>query len=122
MPGAVDLTGNTASTGTFGNIRSFTATNSVQVKASAFNRTSTGAWTTAYLGSYSPGLGVTNRNENGADPTHKVDNVDSVDYVLFEFSSPVVVDQAFLDSVTADSDITRLDRDQDRSVQQPSER
>ena len=78
----------------------------MQVKASAFNRTTAGAWTTAYLGSYSPGLGVTNKNENGADPTHKVDNVDSVDYVMFEFSSPVVVDQAFLDSVTSDSDIT----------------
>ena len=65
-----------------------------------------GAWTTAYLGSYSSGLGVTNRTEDGSDPSHKVDNVGSVDYVLFEFASPVVVDQAFLDAITDDSDIT----------------
>jgi hypothetical protein len=106
VAGTVTLTGDSASTGTNGNIRTFTATNGVQVKASGFNRTGNGTWTTAYLGAYSPGLGVTNKTESGADPTHKVDNVDSVDYVLFEFSSPVVVDQAFLDSVTSDSDIT----------------
>jgi hypothetical protein len=106
VPGTITLTGNTSSTGSNGNIRTFTGTNNVQVKASAFNRSSGGAWTTAYLGSYSSGLGVTNRNENGSDPTHKVDNVDSVDYVLFEFSSSVVVDQALLDAVTTDSDIT----------------
>jgi hypothetical protein len=106
VTGTVTLTGSSASTGTFGNIRQFAATNGAQVKASAFNRAGNGAWTTAYLGSYSPGLGVTNRNENGADPNHKVDNVDSVDYVLFEFSDSVVIDRAFLDAVTADSDIS----------------
>jgi len=104
-PGTVTTTGNTSTTGTPGNIRTFTATNNVQVNASAFSRSTNGTWTTAYLGAYSPGLGVTNRNESGADPTHKVDNVDGVDYVLFEFSSPVVVDQAFLAAVTNDSDI-----------------
>jgi hypothetical protein len=106
VPGTFTLTGSSASTGTPGNIRTFTATNNVQVKASAFNRSSAGAWTTAWLGSYSSGLGVTNRTENGGDPNHKVDNVDSVDYVLFEFSAPVVMDQAFLDAITSDSDIT----------------
>jgi hypothetical protein len=106
VPGTFTLTGSSSSTGTPGNIRTFTATNNVQVKASAFNRSGGGAWTTAWLGSYSSGLGVTNRNESGADPNHKVDNVDSVDYVLFEFSGPVVIDQAFLDAVTSDSDIS----------------
>ena len=57
-PTTFDLTGNTASTGTNGNIRTFTAPNGVQVKASAWARNkTTGAWTTAYLGSYSPGPG-----------------------------------------------------------------
>jgi hypothetical protein len=106
VPGTATLTGNSASTGTPGNIRQFAATNGAQVKVSAFNRSGSGVWTTAWLGSYSPGLGVTNNNENGADPNHKVDNVGSVDYVLFEFASPVVIDQAFLDAITADSDIS----------------
>ena len=108
MPSVFDLTGNTASTGTSGNIRTFTASNGVQVKASGWSRDkSTGAWATAYLGSYSPGLGVTDSTESGSDPTHKVDNVGSrVNYVMFEFSAPVVVNRAFLDSVGADSDIS----------------
>ena len=106
VPGTFNLTGNSATTGTKGNIRLFTASNAIQVKTSAFTRTSGGAWSTAYLGSYSGGLGVTNNTENGSDPGHKVDNVGTVDYVLFEFATPVVINQAFLDSVTTDSDIT----------------
>ena len=100
--------GNSATDGTNGNIRTFTASNGVQVKASAFARKkSTGAWSTAYLGSYAPGLGVTDDSESGADPTHKIDNVGSyVNYVLLEFSSPVVLNRAFLESVGTDSDIT----------------
>src|SRR6185295_11709967 len=82
--------------------------NGVQVKASAFSRVrSSGAWASAYLGSYAPGLGVTDSSENGVDPTHKVDNVGlQVNYVMFEFSSPVVLNRAYLDSVGLDSDFT----------------
>jgi len=100
--------GNSATDGTNGNIRTFTASNGVQVKASAFARNkSTGAWTTAFLGSYTPGLGVTDNTESGADPSHKVDNVGSnVNYILLEFSAPVVLNRAFLESVGTDSDIT----------------
>ncbi|MDZ4801854.1 MAG: SdrD B-like domain-containing protein [Bryobacteraceae bacterium] len=107
-PGTFTLTGNSGTTGTAGNIRTFTGTNGVQVKASAFSRNKTsGAWATAYLGSYGPGLGVTDGSENGSAPGHTVDNVGShINYVLFEFSSPVVINRAFLDSVTSDSDIT----------------
>ena len=107
-PTTIDLTGNTATTGTSGNIRTFTAPNGVKVNASGWARDkSTGAWSTAYLGSYSPGLGVTDSTENGSDPTHKVDNVGAkINYVLFEFSQPVVINRAYLDSVTTDSDIT----------------
>jgi Putative Ig domain len=103
-----DTTGNTASTGTTGNVRTFTAPNGLQVKASGWSRDkSAGAWAKAYLGAYSPGLGVTDTSENGSDPTHKVDNVGTrVNYVLFEFSAPVVVNRAFLDSVGADSDVS----------------
>ena len=106
--GTLSFTGNSASSGTAGNIRTFT-TGSVDVKASAFSRTdSTGAWATAYLGAYGPGLGVTDGSEGtGANNTHKVDNIGGRNnYVLFEFSQPVVIDKAFLDAIGADSDIT----------------
>jgi hypothetical protein len=107
-PTAIDLTGNTSTTGTSGNIRTFTASNGINVNASGWSRDkSTGAWSRAYLGSYPLGLGVTDSTESGIDPTHRVDNVGSqVNYVLFEFSSPVIVTRAYLDAIGADSDIT----------------
>ena len=101
------FSGNTASSGTAGNTRTFTV-NGVSVKATAFSRTnSSGAWATAYLGLFGPGLGVTDGSESGSSSTHKVDNQGSRNnYVLFEFSSPVVIDQVFLDSIEGDSDIS----------------
>ena len=82
--------------------------NGVSVKATAFSRNnSSGAWATAYLGLYGPGLGVTDGSESGSSSTHKVDNQGSRNnYVLFEFSSPVLIDQVFLDSIEGDSDIS----------------
>jgi len=105
--GKFDFSGNTSTTGTAGNIRTFSV-NGVSVKASAFSRTNSGqVWSTAYLGLYGPGLGVTDSSESGNNPTHKVDNIGGRNnFVLFEFSSPVVVDQVFLDSIGADSDMT----------------
>ena len=79
------------------------------VKASAFSRAdSGGAWAPAYLGLYSGGLGVTDTSEgDGSNNTHKVDNLGGRNnYVLFEFSAPVVVDQAYLDIIGADSDMS----------------
>jgi hypothetical protein len=58
-----NFSGSTATDGTDGNIRTFTA-GGVSVKTSAFSRDkSTGAWSAAYLGSYSGGLGVTDSSE-----------------------------------------------------------
>jgi hypothetical protein len=75
----------------------------VTVNASGFNRVdgSSGSWSTAWLGLYSHGLGVTNFSEgDGSDNRHVVDNIGgNRDYVLFEFSTPIVVTQAFLDYV-----------------------
>ena len=100
------FTGDTSGSGTKGNIRTFTM-NGVSVKASAFSRTSGGTWATAYLGLFGPGLGVTDGSESGSNPTHKVDNQGGRNnYVLFEFSVPVVIDQVFLDSIGADSDLS----------------
>jgi hypothetical protein len=98
--------GNTNVTGSAGNIRTFSSSG-VSVKASAFSRTDGGTWAAAYLGSYSHGLGVTDTSESGAYDTHTVDNKGGRNnYVLFEFSQPVTITQAFLDYVGADSDIT----------------
>ena len=109
IPATFLLSGNSPLHGTAGNIKTFTATNGVQVKASAFSRAkSNGAWSTAYLGSYPGGLGVTDGSEgDGSNNQHKVDNIGArTNYVLFEFSAPVIVNRAFLDIVGADSDIT----------------
>jgi hypothetical protein len=102
------FSGNTATSGTAGNIRTF-ALNGVTVNVSAFSRAdSNGAWAPAYLGLYSGGLGVTDTSEgDGSNNMHKVDNVGGRNnYVLFEFSAPVVIDQAYLDIIGADSDIS----------------
>lgn len=108
VPTSFWFTGNSSTYGTKGNIRTFTV-NGVSVKVSAFGRNdSTGAWSSAFLGLYGEGLGVTDASEGtGANGTHRVDNVGGYDnYVLFEFSTPVVVTRAFLDSVVTDSDVT----------------
>ncbi|WP_182870577.1 SdrD B-like domain-containing protein [Rhodopirellula sp. JC639] len=92
--------------GANGNIRTFT-TDGVSVNASAFSRDSNGIWAEAFLGIFSGGLGVTDSGEgDGGGGTHRVDNVGRDNFVLFEFSENVVVDQAFLDSVVNDSDLS----------------
>jgi len=106
--GTFATTGNSATSGTAGNVRSFTA-NGVSVKASAFSRAKTsGVWSTAFLGAWSVGMGVTDGSEgDGSGDTHKVDNVgDRNNYVLFEFSQPVVVTKAYLSYIGADGDAT----------------
>jgi hypothetical protein len=99
------LTGNTAVTGTKGNIKTYTV-NNVSVNASAFSRTTSGTWSTAYLGAYADGLGVTDPSENGSSGTHRVDNIGQLNFVLFEFSTQVTIDRAYLDSVVGDSDVS----------------
>jgi hypothetical protein len=106
--GTFSFTGNFSTSGPAGNIRTF-AVNGVTVKASAFSRTDSGAaWATSYLGLYSGGLGVTDTSEgDGSNNTHKVDNLGGRNnYVLFEFSTPVVIDKVYLDIIGADSDIS----------------
>jgi hypothetical protein len=104
--GTFYTTGNSATDGTSGNIRSFTAAG-VGMKASAFSRKSDGTWNTAFLGAYSSGLGVTDGSEgDGSNNTHKLDNIGRNNFILLEFSQPVVFDRAFLDAVGADSDVS----------------
>jgi hypothetical protein len=109
VPSKFDFTGNTSTDGYAGKIRTYTASSGVKVNVSAFSRTkSGGSWDTAYLGSYPGGLGVTDDSEgNGGNNTHKLDNIGSrVNYVLFEFSSPVIINRALLDAIGSDSDMT----------------
>ena len=111
VPGSAstfNFSGSTSTDGTDGNVRTSPA-GDISVKTSAFSRDKTsGAWTAAYLGSYSGGLGVTDSSEgNGAsNNSHTVDNSGRDNYVLFEFSESVVVDSAFLGYVVGDSDLT----------------
>ncbi|MBD2490065.1 SdrD B-like domain-containing protein, partial [Aulosira sp. FACHB-615] len=104
-----DFDGNSALDGTDGNTRTFTK-DGITVTARAFSRVdgTNGAWSAAYLGSYGGGLGVTDSSEgNGGNNTHVVDNVGGRDnYVLFQFSEAVVLDQAYLQYVIKDSDIS----------------
>ncbi len=93
---------------------SFTADDGVTVKVTAFARNkSSGVWSSALVGQYSPGLGVTSPGEDGSSPNHTLDNVGSNggkdnnhEYLLFEFSAPVTVTQAYLGWVYNDSDMT----------------
>jgi hypothetical protein len=107
-PNTFIFEGNTATSGTMGNIRSYTV-GGVTVKVSGFNRVdSNGAWSTSYLGVYTHGLGVTNFSEgDGSNDQHVVDsNGGNRDYVMFEFSSPINVDQFYLDYIVGDSDMS----------------
>ena len=99
------FSGNTATDGTDGNIRSYTV-DGVKVNVSAFAEDkSTHAWSKAYLGAYSSGLGVTDSSEgSGSGDTHTVDNIGRNNYVLFEFSQQVVIDKAYFGYVVNDSD------------------
>ena len=73
-------------------------------KVSGFSRNyGDGSWSTSWLSLSSQGLGVTGPSEgNGSNNQYLADNIgDSANYVLFEFSAPIVVSQAFLDNISA---------------------
>ncbi|HEV8540794.1 MAG TPA: hypothetical protein VGR78_00240, partial [Verrucomicrobiae bacterium] len=107
-PGSFNLAGNSYTTGTAGNVRTFTTANGVNVKVTAFSRTygTSGTWAAAYLGSYSGGLGVTDTGEDGSAPNHTLDNVGRNDFLLFEFDQVVTPSSAVLGYVSGDSDMT----------------
>jgi protocatechuate 3,4-dioxygenase beta subunit len=101
-----DFNGNTATDGTDGNVRGYTA-GGISVKASAWSRTDGGSWASGYLGAYGGGLGVTDTGEgDGSSDKHTVDNITRDNYVLFRFDKQVIVDQAYLGYVVDDSDLT----------------
>jgi protocatechuate 3,4-dioxygenase beta subunit len=106
VPATAYFNGSSATYGTAGNIRTYSV-DGVNIRASAFSRSSSGYWSSAYLGVYSGGLGVTDSSEGtGGSNKHVVDNIDRNNYILFEFSEPVIVDSAYLGYVVNDSDLT----------------
>ncbi|MBL9137959.1 MAG: hypothetical protein JNK85_18985, partial [Verrucomicrobiales bacterium] len=107
VPATLTFSGSSATDGTDGNIRTFSA-GGISVKASAFSRTKTGAsWSPAFLGVFAGGLGVTDSGEgDGSSSRHVVDNIDRDNFILLEFSQPVVLNRAYLGYVIADSDLS----------------
>lgn len=104
----IAFSGYTAGCGPLGNIRTFTS-GGLSVKVSAFSRVkgAGGAWAPAYVGVYPGGLGVTDGAEgDGSGNKHTVDNVDRLNYLLFEFSEPIEVKRAEAGYVVTDSDMT----------------
>lgn len=96
---------------TFGNVRTYSQ-NGVGVKASAHAKVkSTGAWETAFLGSYgSYGFGVTDRGEPSGAPHHRVDNNGNRwNYVALHFDRLVDVNSVRLESVSDDNGSTNTD-------------
>ncbi len=61
---------------------------------------------TAYIGSYSGGMGVTDADETGTAPNHAVDNSGRVDSILFTFSESVNLTSFNAGYVYTDSDFT----------------
>lgn len=102
-----------------GNTRVFTADDgSTTVTVSAWSRTANSATGTndifanAFLGQYSQGLGVTNRDEgDGSSGKHTLDNRGRLDLMAFFFNSTIIPTSALLTPFTTggvgpDSDIT----------------
>jgi hypothetical protein len=93
------------STGSTGNVRTFT-TGGSSVKVMAFSRDkSNGNWAKAFGGAFgTAGLGVTDSSENGSGNTHTVDNNGRNNYLVFVFDQPVVATTAAIGYVSGDSD------------------
>jgi hypothetical protein len=76
--------------------------------AAGFSNTGSGntLLASAYVGSYSGGLGVTNNNEDGTSPNHAVDNYANIDSILFSFDENVNLTSFNAGYVSGDSDFT----------------
>ena len=101
--------GNSSTDGTDGNSRKYTdETTGVTVSATAWSRDkSTAGWSKAWLGEFAGGHGVTDSAEgSGSGSAHTVDNYGRDNIVVYQFSTAVTVDRAYLGYVGGDSDLT----------------
>lgn len=94
------MTGSSATSGTHGNSRTFTATSgseTLTVRATGWSLTSAnsaGVVYDSFLGAFSNGLGVTSGDEDGSSNTHVTDNQNRFDFIVFQFDRPVVLESA----------------------------
>jgi hypothetical protein len=104
---AVTFTFDTGGTnaGGMNNTRTFTQ-GSLTVAVTAWSRLPSGggissSYTQSFVGQYGGGngLGVTNDGEDGSDPSHKVDNLNGYDFLLFSFNQAVDINSIDLRSV-----------------------
>lgn len=80
----------TGLSGSYGNSLMPAAIDGISFTVTAWSRSSAGTVTTAYLGRYDSGLGVTNRSEgNGSNNRHTIDNADGYDFVQLVFNTAV---------------------------------
>lgn len=91
-----NTTGNTAENGTYGNAITFNTANkpsTLKMSATAWQLGPIGTISSAYLGAYGGGLGVTGIGDmNGANGLHQIDNVGLyTDFVLLEFNQAVTL-------------------------------
>lgn len=107
----IDFTGNTPVEGTT-TFRDFSDTEygqTLKVRASAWTINGSKIYN-SYLGSYANGLGVTSDPEDGSNLTHVIDNQTEKDFVLLQFSAPVlltaVTTSAYKLGSVADADFT----------------
>jgi hypothetical protein len=106
--------GSSGVSGSAGNARTFTGTDlQTDARVTAWSRLGTNAATTitsAFLGHFSPGLGVTASNENGSGTTHTMDNSGGIDLIMLAFESAVTPSSVVLtpygSSGQRDSDIS----------------
>jgi hypothetical protein len=85
------------------------SSNGVTMTAAAWSYTrgsSNNSFEASRLGRYTSGLGVTNNEEDGSAPGHRVDNFEQNDYILFTFDSLVNVTSIQIASIVDDSDVS----------------
>lgn len=97
----IDMVGNTAVSGTDGNVRSFSGTTgstTVNVRATGWSQDGTTV-RDSYLGAFAQGLGVTSADDlSGLFNLHVVDNDTRADFILLQFDQAVQLTAATLNA------------------------
>lgn len=84
-----NLTGNSATSGTDANVRTFTGSDGIsKVRVTGWSIQGN-LVRDSYLGAYGNGLGVTSGDETGGNNTHVTDNQNRIDFLLFQFDQDV---------------------------------
>jgi phosphotransferase system HPr-like phosphotransfer protein len=98
-----NTTGAMADNGSYGNVLNFAASggSSLQLKVTGWqSNQANSAITSAYVGAYGPGMGVTGLGDyNGSYNYHQIDNAGGyTDFVMLQFSAPVALKSFDLNS------------------------